>query len=61
MKNWRNWSVGDKIKWSWDEFDGKGSVIGVLTSKENDHAIVEADGMHLWVDDIMQDMFQKVS
>ena len=60
MSNWRNWSVGDKIRWSWNEFDGKGSVTGVLTQKEQDHAIVEADGMRLWVDDDMQEMFCKV-
>ena len=60
MENWRNWNIGDKIRWSWEEFDGKGSTVGVLTSKEEDHAIVEADGMDLWVDDIMQDMFCKV-
>ena len=58
--NWREWSIGDRIKWSWDEWDGKGSVIGIFAAKEEDHAIVEADGMRLWVDDGTQDMFCKI-
>lgn len=59
--NWREWSIGDKIRFSWNEFDGKGSMIGVVEKKEKDHIIVFADDMHLWVDDSFQDMFERIS
>lgn len=58
--NWRNWNIGDKIKYSWDDFDGKGVLIGTLIKKAAEHAIVEADGTKLWLDDFTQDMFCKV-
>ena len=38
---WREWGIGDIIRYSWNEFDGKGSIIGRLTIKETDHGIVE--------------------
>ena len=61
MNNWRVWQVGDKIKYSWDEFDGKGSLIGTLTEAAADHAIVRAEGMNLWVEDFNADMFERIS
>ena len=57
--NWKNWKIGDKIKWSTNDFDGKTETIGVLTKMDEDHAIVEADGMHLWVDDDTCENFTK--
>ena len=61
MQNWREWKIGDKVKYSWNEFAGKGSLIGLLTIQEEDHAIVEAEDMHLWLDDDTKDMFRKIS
>lgn len=61
MNNWKEWEIGDKIKWNWQEFDGKGCMIGILIKKESDHAIVKADDMNLWLDDDTSDMFKKVS
>lgn len=57
---WQNWNIGDTIRWYWNEFDGKGSVLGVLTVKEPDHIIIEADGMHLWCDDDTEENFKRV-
>lgn len=39
------------------EFDGSGSREGIITEVHEDHAIMEADGMHLWIDDDTAEMF----
>lgn len=57
-KDWRNWQVGRNTVWESHEFDGNSIVTGILTEKHEDHAIVEADGMRLWVDDDMLYMFR---
>ena len=56
---WRKWKVGDRVKDTVNDFDGRGSWNGTLTEMHEDHAIVEADGMHLWLDDDTADMFQR--
>lgn len=48
--SWKNWNIGDTIKWIVDEFDGHMERIGKVTQIFEDHVIVEADGMNLWVD-----------
>ena len=48
---------GRKTTWHWDEFDGSGSREGIITEVHEDHAIMEADGMHLWIDDDTAEMF----
>lgn len=60
MGNWREWKIGDKIKYSWNEFDGSGSTIGIVTEVDKDHIIVRADDMNLWCEDFNCDMFQKI-
>lgn len=60
MNNWNKWEIGDKIKWKWEEWDGKGSMIGILVEKEADHAIVKANNMNLWLDNDTSDMFEKI-
>lgn len=30
---------------------------GIITEVHEDHAIMEADGMHLWIDDDTAEMF----
>jgi hypothetical protein len=57
-KDWRNWPVGRKTVWETHEFDGDSVIEGVLTEKHEDHAIVEADGMRLWLDDDFAYMFR---
>ena len=51
MADWRTWKKGRKTTWHWNEFDGSGSREGIITEVHEDHAIMEADGMHLWIDD----------
>lgn len=51
MTDWRTWKKGRKTTWHWNEFDGSGSREGIITEVNEDHAIMEADGMHLWIDD----------
>lgn len=56
-KDWRNWEVGRKTVWETHEFDGDSRCEGILTEKYEDHAIVDADGMQLWLDDDFLHMF----
>ena len=60
MSKWREWKLGDTIKYSWNEFDGSGSTVGTVTEIEADHIIVRADDMNLWCEDFNCDMFQKI-
>ena len=60
MGNWREWKIGDTIRYSWNEFDGSGSTIGIVTEVDKDHIIVRADDMNLWCEDFNCDMFQKI-
>ena len=58
---WRLWKIGDTIRYSWNDFDGHGSLLGILAEMHEDHAIVRADGMSLWVCDETADMFSRES
>ena len=40
----------ERIRW-------KRSREGIITEVHEDHAIMEADGMHLWIDDDTAEMF----
>ncbi|WP_033164720.1 hypothetical protein [Clostridium sp. KNHs205] len=57
-KNWRNWNVGRVTIYETYEFDGDSITQGILTEVHSDHAILTADGMHLWIDDDTQFMFR---
>ncbi len=57
MADWKTWKKGRKTTWKWDDFDGSGSCEGIITEVAEDHAIMEADGMHLWIDDSTAEMF----
>ena len=50
-KDWRNWEVGRPTIWAGRDFDGSWYFEGVITEKHEDHLILEADGMHIWIDD----------
>lgn len=54
---WRKWNVGDKVLYTFNEFDGHGSFTGIITEKDESHLIAEVNGMHLWIDDDTADMF----
>ena len=57
MADWKTWKKRRKTTWRWDDFDGSGSCEGIITEVAEDHAIMEADGMHLWIDDSTAEMF----
>jgi hypothetical protein len=57
-KDWRNWKPGRPTVYEYHEFDGCGSLKGIITETAADHAIMEADGMRLWIDDDMEYMFR---
>lgn len=61
MDNWREYTLGDIIQYTWNEFDGSGSLIGMIITKESDHAIVKVNDMNLWLDDTNQYMFKKIN
>lgn len=58
--DWKDWPIGSKVIYYWNEFDGSGSMKGILTAKEDDHSIVEAEDLKLWLDDDTADMFRIV-
>lgn len=58
IKDWRNWSVGRKTIFEVHDFDGDSITSGKITSVHSDHAIMEADSMHLWIDDDTIFMFR---
>ena len=56
-RDWRKWSVGRYTKYEYHEFDGSGVLYGLITQMTDDHAIMEADGLALWIDDDTACMF----
>ena len=58
--NWRKLKVGQKVAWMGEEWSKVIFCIGVVTKVFDDHAIVEAEGMTLWVDDITGELFREV-
>ena len=50
-KDWRNWAIGRMTIFEVHDFDGDNIITGKITSVYSDHAIMEADGMHIWIDD----------
>lgn len=49
--NWRNWKKGRKTIYAGSDFSGSFYAEGIITETYNDHAICEADGQTLWIDD----------
>lgn len=54
---WRKWKVGDRVLYIVNDFDGHGIFEGILIEKYESHAIVEVDGMRLWLSDETQELF----
>ncbi len=57
-KDWRNWVLGRPTIWEFHDFDGYGYHSGFITEISDDHAIMESDGMKLWIDDESIYMFR---
>ena len=57
-KDWRNWTIGRPTIWEYHDFDGYGTHTGFITEVAEDHALMEADGMKLWIDDDSVYMFR---
>ena len=55
--DWHKWKVGRYTRYRWKEFDGSGEMYGLITEVHDDHAIMEAEGQQLWIDDPFSDMF----
>lgn len=59
MTNWKSLKIGDKVTWTWEDFEGKGTEPCVVTKVADDHVI--ATGLtfdeKLWIDDMTADMF----
>ena len=55
--DWKNLKLGDPILYYGQEFDGKFSFNGYVEKIFEDHVIVKADGMDLWLDDDTKDLF----
>lgn len=51
MLDFRTVKIGDRVKFTADDFDGRVEREGIVVKTDNDHAIVCADGMNLWLDD----------
>ena len=53
-RDWRNWTVGEEIKFIADEFDGHTEEDCVVVSIEDDHAIISPindSSVRYWIDD----------
>ncbi len=59
--DWRRWTLEDRIEYFWKDFEGSGSIEGIVTKVESDHLIVTTnDNMNLWVDDSTAELFIKL-
>lgn len=57
---WNNYKVGDRIEYSWNEFDGTGKLRGKIIEVAEDYAIAECDGMKLWIDEDTEYQFRRI-
>ena len=59
--SWRDWNIGDTIRYHWKDFEGEGEYTGTVARTYSDHLIVAVEDMKLWVDDNTANMFSRVS
>jgi len=63
MVDWRTLKVNDKLTYTVDDFDGKGTFPATVTEVHQDHVVAsvkeEYMEMNLWVDDFNADMFTR--
>ena len=60
MLDFRTVKIGDRVKFTVDDFDGRIEREGIVVKAEDDHAIVYADGMDLWFDDTTAYQFEMI-
>lgn len=57
---WREWTVGERVTYEYNDFDGSGKIPCYISSVHNDHAIaMDADAIRYWVDNDTEHMFHK--
>lgn len=59
MVNVNDLRPGDRLVYRWEDFDGKGERVVVVSHVFEDHAIAEYGDMRLWIDEYDADMFRK--
>lgn len=61
MKNYKEYKVGQRVVYSWNEFDGKGSENGTVIGYDDDNdVIVKTDsGLTLLIFDESEYMFER--
>lgn len=47
----KDYTLGQKLIWFPNDFDGQSKIPCVVTSIHDDHVIARGDGMNLWIDD----------
>ena len=57
MADWRTWKKGERQHGTGMNSMEAEAGKGIITEVNEDHAIMEADGMHLWIDDDTAEMF----
>lgn len=56
---WKKLCCGDKVRYHAEDFDGVTDLNGVVTAVYEDHAVVHAGDMCLWVDEDTEKFFSK--
>ena len=60
MLDFRTVKIGDRVKFTTDEFEVRIEREGIVVKTEDDYAIVRADGMDLWLDDATAYQFEMI-
>lgn len=59
LKNWREQKIGNKVRYTWNEFDGCGSEVCEVTSVDDVRLIASHNGLNYWCDDDTMEMFEE--
>ena len=59
--DYRTLRPGDRVVYRYDDFDGSGELLGAVKEVAEDHVLIGADGMDLWLDDDNSYMFSRVA
>ena len=59
MVDYRTLTVGEKLTYVANDFDGTSTLNVTVTAVEDDHAIAEIDGVSMWIDDDTAYKFNK--
>ena len=61
MLDFRTVKIGDKVKFESYDSGVTTTRYGVVTEVKNNHAIVRADGINLWLNDYTTGMFSLIA